>query len=139
MPILSFRQVKASRTLMLTCSGSLAGSSLPRGVGTFPGLRTPDAIPSLFQVALLRAHAGEHLLLGATKRSMVFKDVLLLGEDAVCPARALQGHAQRGAHPGMGDFHGGVQSEGSRSRMVLSSVFSSGYQIQMQGNVDSRT
>uniref|UniRef100_A0A452EZR6 Hepatocyte nuclear factor 4 alpha n=1 Tax=Capra hircus TaxID=9925 RepID=A0A452EZR6_CAPHI len=30
------------------------------------------------QVALLRAHAGEHLLLGATKRSMVFKDVLLL-------------------------------------------------------------
>jgi hypothetical protein len=42
----------------------------------------PDTIPSLFQVALLRAHAGEHLLLGATKRSMVFKDVLLLGEEA---------------------------------------------------------
>lgn len=138
MPILSFRQVKASRTLMLTCSGSLVGSSLPRGVDAFPGLRTPDAIPSLFQVALLRAHAGEHLLLGATKRSMVFKDVLLLGEDAVCPPRVLQGHAQRGAHPGMGDFHGGVQSEGSRSRMVLSSVFLTGYQIQMQANVDSR-
>lgn len=84
MPILSFRQVKASRTLMLTCSGSLAGSSLPRSVDAFPGMRTPDAIPSLFQVALLRAHAGEHLLLGATKRSMVFKDVLLLGEDALC-------------------------------------------------------
>eukprot|EP00069_Balaena_mysticetus_P021139 bmy_13454T0 len=31
------------------------------------------------QVALLRAHAGEHLLLGATKRSMVYKDILLLG------------------------------------------------------------
>ncbi|XP_044296212.1 hepatocyte nuclear factor 4-alpha isoform X2 [Varanus komodoensis] len=30
------------------------------------------------QVALLRAHAGEHLLLGAAKRSMVFKDILLL-------------------------------------------------------------
>lgn len=68
----------------------LAGSSLPTGVDAFPGMWTPDAVPSLFQVALLRAHAGEHLLLGATKRSMVFKDVLLLGEDAVCPARALQ-------------------------------------------------
>lgn len=129
MPILSFRLVKASRTLMLTCSGPLVGSSLPRGVDAFPGIWIPDAIPSLFQVALLRAHAGEHLLLGATKRSMVFKDVLLLGEGAVCPARALQGHAQRGAHPGMGDFHGGVQSEGGRSRMVLSSVFSTGYPI----------
>lgn len=59
----------------------VAGSSLP-------GVQTPDPIPSLFQVALLRAHAGEHLLLGATKRSMVFKDVLLLGEGATSPARA---------------------------------------------------
>uniref|UniRef100_A0A8B9T2H5 Hepatocyte nuclear factor 4 alpha n=1 Tax=Anas platyrhynchos TaxID=8839 RepID=A0A8B9T2H5_ANAPL len=33
------------------------------------------------QVALLRAHAGEHLLLGVAKRSMVFKDVLLLGKE----------------------------------------------------------
>lgn len=32
------------------------------------------------QVALLRAHAGEHLLLGATKRSMMYKDILLLGK-----------------------------------------------------------
>ncbi|XP_037540577.1 hepatocyte nuclear factor 4-alpha isoform X1 [Nematolebias whitei] len=31
------------------------------------------------QVALLRAHAGEHLLLGAAKRSMLYKDILLLG------------------------------------------------------------
>jgi hypothetical protein len=31
-------------------------------------------------VALLRAHAGEHLLLGATKRSMMYKDILLLGK-----------------------------------------------------------
>ncbi|NXW10421.1 HNF4G factor, partial [Fregetta grallaria] len=30
------------------------------------------------QVALLRAHAGEHLLLGAAKRSMAYKDILLL-------------------------------------------------------------
>lgn len=32
------------------------------------------------QVALLRAHAGEHLLLGAAKRSMLYKDILLLGK-----------------------------------------------------------
>lgn len=32
------------------------------------------------KVALLRAHAGEHLLLGAAKRSMAYKDILLLGE-----------------------------------------------------------
>ncbi|KAM4705866.1 hepatocyte nuclear factor 4-gamma [Rhinophrynus dorsalis] len=35
------------------------------------------------QVALLRAHAGEHLLLGLTKRSMGLKDILLLGNDCV--------------------------------------------------------
>lgn len=32
------------------------------------------------EVALLRAHAGEHLLLGAAKRSMAYKDILLLGK-----------------------------------------------------------
>ncbi|KFP75561.1 Hepatocyte nuclear factor 4-alpha, partial [Acanthisitta chloris] len=37
------------------------------------------------QATLLRAHAGEHLLLGAAKRSMVFKDVLLLGNDHIIP------------------------------------------------------
>ncbi|XP_029004971.1 hepatocyte nuclear factor 4-gamma isoform X2 [Betta splendens] len=35
------------------------------------------------QVSLLRAHAGEHLLLGVAKRSMPFKDLLLLGNDCV--------------------------------------------------------
>ncbi|XP_029447363.1 hepatocyte nuclear factor 4-gamma [Rhinatrema bivittatum] len=35
------------------------------------------------QVALLRAHAGEHLLLGVAKRSMLFKDILLLGNGYV--------------------------------------------------------
>ncbi|KAM9308048.1 hepatocyte nuclear factor 4-gamma [Gastrophryne carolinensis] len=35
------------------------------------------------QVALLRAHAGEHLLLGITKRSMMFKDLLILGNSYV--------------------------------------------------------
>ncbi|XP_019399548.1 PREDICTED: hepatocyte nuclear factor 4-gamma [Crocodylus porosus] len=34
-------------------------------------------------VALLRAHAGEHLLLGAAKRSMMYKDVLLLGNNYI--------------------------------------------------------
>uniref|UniRef100_A0A669DBV6 Hepatocyte nuclear factor 4, alpha n=2 Tax=Oreochromis TaxID=8139 RepID=A0A669DBV6_ORENI len=37
------------------------------------------------QVALLRAHAGEHLLLGAAKRSMLYKDILLLGNDHIIP------------------------------------------------------
>ncbi|XP_038622529.1 hepatocyte nuclear factor 4-gamma isoform X2 [Tachyglossus aculeatus] len=35
------------------------------------------------QVALLRAHAGEHLLLGATKRSVMYKDILLLGNSSI--------------------------------------------------------
>lgn len=38
---------------------------------------------AVFQVALLRAHAGEHLLLGAAKRSMLYKDVLLLGKSSI--------------------------------------------------------
>ena len=41
------------------------------------------------QVALLRAHAGEHLLLGVARRSMHLTDVLLLGNNCVitksCP------------------------------------------------------
>lgn len=41
------------------------------------------------QVALLRAHAGEHLLLGLSRRSMHLKDVLLLGNNCIitkqCP------------------------------------------------------
>jgi len=41
------------------------------------------------QVALLRAHAGEHLLLGVARRSRNFTDVLLLGNDCIimrnCP------------------------------------------------------
>ena len=38
-----------------------------------------------FQVALLRAHAGEHLLLGVTRRSLKVRDLLLLGNDMVIP------------------------------------------------------
>ncbi|XP_058820731.1 transcription factor HNF-4 homolog isoform X2 [Topomyia yanbarensis] len=41
------------------------------------------------QVALLRAHAGEHLLLGLSRRSMHLEDVLLLGNNCIitkqCP------------------------------------------------------
>jgi len=36
-------------------------------------------------VALLRAHAGEHLLLGVARRSMALRDTLLLGSDVIIP------------------------------------------------------
>jgi len=42
-------------------------------------------IASYFQVALLRAHAGEHLLLGVARRSIAHKDTLLLGNDVIIP------------------------------------------------------
>lgn len=35
------------------------------------------------KVALLRAHAGEHLLLGLARRSMHLKDILLLGNNCI--------------------------------------------------------
>ncbi|XP_054164994.1 hepatocyte nuclear factor 4-gamma-like isoform X2 [Oppia nitens] len=37
------------------------------------------------QVALLRGHAGEHLLLGLSRRSISINDILLLGNDFVIP------------------------------------------------------
>nr|XP_002731047.1 PREDICTED: hepatocyte nuclear factor 4-alpha-like [Saccoglossus kowalevskii] len=42
------------------------------------------------QVALLRAHAGEHLVLGVAKRSLNYKDILLLGNDVIIPRHAPQ-------------------------------------------------
>ena len=36
-------------------------------------------------MALLRAHAGEHLLLGVTRRSMNLSGILLLGNDMIIP------------------------------------------------------
>ncbi|CAG7727902.1 unnamed protein product [Allacma fusca] len=51
-------------------------------IPTFCDLRLDD------QVALLRAHAGEHLLLGVARRSMNLKDVLLLGNDFILPRQA---------------------------------------------------
>lgn len=41
------------------------------------------------QVALLRAHAGEQLLMGVARRSLQFKDVLLLGNDYVLPRNSV--------------------------------------------------
>jgi len=40
-------------------------------------------LPMEDQVALLRAHAGEHLLLGLARRSLRYKDVLLLGNNCI--------------------------------------------------------
>ena len=40
---------------------------------------------TLTQVALLRAHAGEHLLLGLARRSMNLNNILLLGNDMIIP------------------------------------------------------
>jgi len=37
------------------------------------------------QVALLRAHAGEHLLLGLARRSLHLTDILLLGNNCIVP------------------------------------------------------
>jgi hypothetical protein len=37
------------------------------------------------QVALLRAHAGEHLLLGLARRSINLNSILLLGNDMIIP------------------------------------------------------
>ena len=36
-----------------------------------------------FQVALLRAHAAENLVLGVARRSMHLRDILLLGNDSL--------------------------------------------------------
>ncbi|XP_039619259.1 hepatic nuclear factor 4, beta isoform X1 [Polypterus senegalus] len=37
------------------------------------------------RVALLRAHGGEHLILGVARRSLPYKDILLLGNDFIIP------------------------------------------------------
>ncbi|XP_041984447.1 hepatocyte nuclear factor 4-gamma isoform X2 [Aricia agestis] len=43
------------------------------------------------QVALLRAHAGEHLLLGCARRSLHLRDVLLLGNNCIITKHHLDG------------------------------------------------
>ncbi|XP_045501995.1 transcription factor HNF-4 homolog isoform X4 [Colias croceus] len=43
------------------------------------------------QVALLRAHAGEHLLLGCARRSIHLKDVLLLGNNCIITKHHIDG------------------------------------------------
>ncbi|KYN22155.1 Transcription factor HNF-4 like protein [Trachymyrmex cornetzi] len=47
------------------------------------------------QVALLRAHAGEHLLLGVARRSRNFTDVLLLGNDCIIMRNCPEGSNQQ--------------------------------------------
>ena len=42
------------------------------------------------QVSLLRAHAGQHLLLSLVRRSMPYKDILLLGNDTIIPRHSLE-------------------------------------------------
>ncbi|XP_076879883.1 hepatic nuclear factor 4, beta [Brachyhypopomus gauderio] len=37
------------------------------------------------RVALLRAHSAEHLILGVTRRSLPFEDIILLGNDFIIP------------------------------------------------------
>ncbi|XP_015183515.1 PREDICTED: hepatocyte nuclear factor 4-gamma isoform X2 [Polistes dominula] len=44
------------------------------------------------QVALLRAHAGETLLLGVARRSLHLRDVLLLGNNCIITRTAPEGH-----------------------------------------------
>lgn len=43
------------------------------------------------QVALLRAHAGEHLLLGLARRSLHLKDILLLGNNCIITRQPMDG------------------------------------------------
>ncbi|XP_028028321.1 hepatocyte nuclear factor 4-gamma isoform X2 [Bombyx mandarina] len=43
------------------------------------------------QVALLRAHAGEHLLLGCARRSLHLKDILLLGNNCIITKHNIDG------------------------------------------------
>ncbi|KAG9283392.1 hepatocyte nuclear factor 4-gamma isoform X2 [Astyanax mexicanus] len=50
------------------------------------------------QVSLLRAHAGEHLLLGVAKRSMPYKDILLLGNGCVIHRNCLEAEISRVAN-----------------------------------------
>lgn len=101
----------------------LARSNFPGGADTFAGMQLLDTIPSLFQVALLRAHAGEHLLLGATKRSMVFKDVLLLGKEAACPSQGSEEGMPQGRCTQAQEISKvACREEGERSRMAILSA-----------------
>lgn len=47
------------------------------------------------QVALLRAHASEHLVLGVARRSLNINEVLLLGNDLVIPRTAADAEVRR--------------------------------------------
>lgn len=88
-----------------------------------------DFTPSFLQVALLRAHAGEHLLLGATKRSMVFKDVLLLGEEAAHPSQSLRNGVWLGAPMTEEYLHSNTQGPGRQIKTIPNWIHSSKFVI----------
>lgn len=47
----------------------------------WPSLLTPSVCSYICaQVALLRAHSAEHLILGVTRRSLPYNDIILLGK-----------------------------------------------------------
>ena len=46
---------------------------------------------AIVQVALLRAHAAENLILGVARRSMHLRDILLLSNDSVIPRQSSAG------------------------------------------------
>ncbi|CAB1349926.1 unnamed protein product [Coregonus sp. 'balchen'] len=56
------------------------------------------------QVSLLRAHAGEHLLLGVAKRSMPYKDFLLLGNGCVIHGSSAEPEMGRVANRVLGEL-----------------------------------
>ncbi|XP_076014180.1 hepatocyte nuclear factor 4-gamma [Genypterus blacodes] len=56
------------------------------------------------QVSLLRAHAGEHLLLGVAKRSTPFKDFLLLGNGCVIHRNSTEPEICRVANRVLGEL-----------------------------------
>ncbi|XP_045567016.1 hepatocyte nuclear factor 4-gamma isoform X2 [Salmo salar] len=56
------------------------------------------------QVSLLRAHAGEHLLLGVAKRSMPYKDFLLLGNGCVIHGSSAEPEIGRVANRILGEL-----------------------------------
>ena len=53
------------------------------------------------QVALLRAHAAENLVLGVARRSMHLRDILLLGNDSLISRQSA----------GLGWFLEGIDNE----------------------------
>lgn len=65
------------------------------------------------QVALLRAHAAENLVLGVARRSMHLRDILLLGNDSLISRQSA----------GLGWFLEGIDNEWNNWFMFFSFDF----------------